>query len=356
MIDFRYHLVSLIAVFIALAVGIVLGAGPLRGQLSDTLEGQVEELGAERNDLREQVELNDERARAKDDIIDALTPSGIAGVLEGFDVAVVRFPGSDADLGDEVAATLFEAGAETVTRVEVQPSWESGDDGARAEVVADVADDLDVAEDSVEVLAAVLAGGPSADFGSSPEVGSAASQLEQAGLVSVRVTSNSEDTDPALPGALDLPAQEAVLLLGGGPAGREPGDDRTSSVLQDRLDLVRALADTATAICVCGSGTETWQDPVTDAEDPLVAAVRADGELADEVSTVDNLESAAGRVVATWAVHQQIDSEAGHYGLAADADRPVPPPPATPEPDDGSLGLGGSERRPGGSGTTSWTP
>ena len=33
MIDFRYHLVSLIAVFMALAVGVVLGAGPLQGTL-----------------------------------------------------------------------------------------------------------------------------------------------------------------------------------------------------------------------------------------------------------------------------------------------------------------------------------
>ena len=30
MIDFRYHLVSLISVFLALAVGIALGAGPLK--------------------------------------------------------------------------------------------------------------------------------------------------------------------------------------------------------------------------------------------------------------------------------------------------------------------------------------
>ena len=37
MIDFRYHLVSIISIFMALAVGIVLGAGPLQGQIGDTL-------------------------------------------------------------------------------------------------------------------------------------------------------------------------------------------------------------------------------------------------------------------------------------------------------------------------------
>ena len=44
MIDFRYHLVSLVAVFIALAVGIALGAGPLREGISSTLESEVAQL------------------------------------------------------------------------------------------------------------------------------------------------------------------------------------------------------------------------------------------------------------------------------------------------------------------------
>ena len=41
MIDFRYHLVSLIAVFLALAIGIVIGTTPLNGPVLDDLHGQV---------------------------------------------------------------------------------------------------------------------------------------------------------------------------------------------------------------------------------------------------------------------------------------------------------------------------
>ena len=37
MIDFRYHLVSIVAIFLALAIGIVLGAGPLKGTSTSTL-------------------------------------------------------------------------------------------------------------------------------------------------------------------------------------------------------------------------------------------------------------------------------------------------------------------------------
>ena len=41
MIDFRYHLVSIVSIFLALAVGIVLGAGPLQGQIGDTLTAEI---------------------------------------------------------------------------------------------------------------------------------------------------------------------------------------------------------------------------------------------------------------------------------------------------------------------------
>ena len=44
MIDFRYHLVSLISVFLALAVGVVLGAGPLQNSLGTALNDQVTSL------------------------------------------------------------------------------------------------------------------------------------------------------------------------------------------------------------------------------------------------------------------------------------------------------------------------
>ena len=54
MIDFRYHLVSLIAVFLAVALGIVIGTTQLNGPLTDNLQAQVTALQArERNVIGE---------------------------------------------------------------------------------------------------------------------------------------------------------------------------------------------------------------------------------------------------------------------------------------------------------------
>ena len=56
MIDFRYHIVSIVSIFLALAVGIVLGAGPLQNQLGTTLTKQV-------SNLRKESELNNQATR-----------------------------------------------------------------------------------------------------------------------------------------------------------------------------------------------------------------------------------------------------------------------------------------------------
>lgn len=325
MIDFRYHVVSLIAVFIALAVGIVLGAGPLRGQLSDTLEGQVADLATERTQLRDQVQHNERRAEAKDGLIDLLSMPSTEGVLEGIDVAVVQLPDGDTDLANDLVIALTGAGAESVTRVEVLPSWEDVDDGSdRADVVASIAAELGTTTTPEAVLAAVLGG--TGSFGTDQRVGAAATRLELADLISVQETGDS--ANDALPGASGLSPHEAVVVLDGGlDAGRAEQDAEQNALVQERLDLVGALAGTPAAVCVVGAGTEVWRDPVADAEGPLVAAVRADGDLVDEVSTVDNLESAAGRLATTWAVARQVQGETGHYGLAADSSGIAPDPP-----------------------------
>src|SRR5206468_1259154 len=55
MIDFRYHLVSLVAVFLALAVGILLGAGPLKDPIGATLTQSVKQLRADQDVLNQQL-------------------------------------------------------------------------------------------------------------------------------------------------------------------------------------------------------------------------------------------------------------------------------------------------------------
>ena len=55
MISFRYHLVSLVAVFLALALGIVVGTTALNGPITTDLRKQVNTLRSDRTTLANQV-------------------------------------------------------------------------------------------------------------------------------------------------------------------------------------------------------------------------------------------------------------------------------------------------------------
>jgi len=54
-ISFRYHLVSIIAVFLALALGIVVGTTALNGPITTDLRKQVNTLKSDRTTLANQV-------------------------------------------------------------------------------------------------------------------------------------------------------------------------------------------------------------------------------------------------------------------------------------------------------------
>lgn len=71
MIDFRYHLVSLISVFLALAVGVVLGAGPLQSSLGNALNDQVASLREDRNATQGKLEQTETAVNDRDEYITA---------------------------------------------------------------------------------------------------------------------------------------------------------------------------------------------------------------------------------------------------------------------------------------------
>lgn len=114
MIDFRYHLVSLISVFLALAVGIVLGAGPLKKPIGDSLQTQVDSLRTDRDSLRSKLDTSNGNIDKLDRYITQSAPVLLKGTLEGQAVTIVHSPETDAQTVKDVTGRLTDAGA-TVT-------------------------------------------------------------------------------------------------------------------------------------------------------------------------------------------------------------------------------------------------
>ena len=95
MIDFRYHLVSIVAVFLALAVGIVVGSSALQPGVIRALRAasthekkQIDSLLQQQRALKQQVSADQVFAQAS---ASRLLP----GLLAGENVVIVDAPGAD---------------------------------------------------------------------------------------------------------------------------------------------------------------------------------------------------------------------------------------------------------------------
>ena len=121
MIDFRYHLVSLISVFLALAVGVVLGAGPLQNSLGTALNDQVTALREDRNATQTKLEQTETAVNERDSYITQAASSLLPGTLASKNVALVLLPEAKAEDADAVATQLKTAGA-TVTDLRHRPT------------------------------------------------------------------------------------------------------------------------------------------------------------------------------------------------------------------------------------------
>ena len=123
MIDFRYHLVSLISVFLALAVGVVLGAGPLQNSLGTALNDQVTALREDRNATQAKLEQTETAVNERDSYITQAASSLLPGTLASKNVALVLLPEAKAEDADAVATQLKTAGATVTGRVSLTTTW-----------------------------------------------------------------------------------------------------------------------------------------------------------------------------------------------------------------------------------------
>ncbi len=159
MVDFRYHLVSLVSVFLALAVGIILGAGPLQNSIGNTLQDQVTELRTSRNEARAQAKEAADAREAADAALDVAGVQLTAGTLEGRTVAVLVFPGADSDAYEQAKAKIEAAGGSIVSRVALDKGFVTAANGSFRNALAGqmgAIEGVDDSADSTVRLAAAL--------------------------------------------------------------------------------------------------------------------------------------------------------------------------------------------------------
>lgn len=327
MIDFRYHLVSLISVFLALAVGVVLGAGPLQNSIGTALQDQVNQLRTDRDSVRTELQETQEDLAQNDAFLQAVTPNLVAGQLAERRVAlVVAANATDADV-TAVSDALGAAGAQLVGRVRLAESWT---DPERLQFRTSLAGQL----------IGYLSPPPPADAGADGVLGAALAQ----GLTRA---------DPADPAALAPEATEILALLTEGETPIATVDQAPTLAAQDivvvgpRADSARGAAPQASAEPTASAAVVERREAAAEtavatvrgmgqhaegvvvlgaaaAEEDLVAAIRADEDAAEAVSTVDGVGSTPSVSTTVLGLRQDATGSSGHYGFAESAQALVP--------------------------------
>ncbi len=304
MINFRYHVVSLTAVFLALAIGLVLGTAALNGPVADDLNDRVSSLSRANGQLREEVSDLRTRATSQDQFVREVAPMLLAGRLAGRTVVVVSTPTAEAKDRDAVVETLQKAGATITGQVALtddftDPKGDAALQDLAARVVPAGVTGLPTGsgvETASALLAAVLLDGPTT--------------IDPAGRSTV-LTAYTSLGVLAVDGKLTAPAS-AVVVITGPPAAEVDGDKRNAAA----LTAVRQLDAAATYIVVAA--------PTAGGNGSIVREIRADGTLAKTISTVDGVSLAEGQVATGMALVEQFAGRDGHYGTGDGATTRIP--------------------------------
>lgn len=312
MIDFRYHLVSIVSIFLALAVGILLGAGPLQEDLGKTLSNQVSTLRKEKDVLRTQLQQAEARVDASDKFVTAVTPALTESRLGGRSAVIVTLPGTDASLVTGVTKALTSSGATVSGTVEIQDAWtDPAKRSFRDQLLASLAPLVGLEEASGSLdsrMGALLARALVVDRVSDADQPSTNATQALTGLKEAGLTSFDGD-GPA-------PATLAVVVA--------PAPDESLPSDQQDTDLSAWVALTA-QLDAASNGAVVVGDEGGTTTGGLVGAVRADDAVAAKVSTVDDIAAAMGRIALVYALRQQMAGEAGQYGVGESASALLPP-------------------------------
>lgn len=117
MIDFRYHLVSIVAIFLALTVGIVLGSTVLEPTFFKSAEEMTASLRQANEKYLTQISELQTREEGGDSLVTTHLPDLVRGQLAGERVVLVEAPGASAALRDPIEKLVTSAGASYSGRV-----------------------------------------------------------------------------------------------------------------------------------------------------------------------------------------------------------------------------------------------
>ncbi|MEI5675059.1 MULTISPECIES: copper transporter [unclassified Nocardioides] len=293
MITYRHHIASLVAVFLALAVGVVLGGGPL-SEL-----GRAEE-GPSTSAAERQLAEARRAAALGDDFATESAATLYGGKLRGHPAALVTLPGVDEDDVQALTAQVEAAGGAVSGRYDVReslldPGERSLVDSLGSQLMTQLPDGSVDLEAPTYVRMGQLLGVAAATTAAAGAPADADTTAVRESLAAGELLTTVDDD-----------AAKAPLVL------VAVGDEPDAAVL---AGLMSGLAQTSAGVVVAG-------DTASGRPGGALALLRSDP-AGEELATVDAADTPLGQVSVVLALLRQLGGTGGAFG-ASGAEGAVP--------------------------------
>lgn len=306
MISLRSHAISLAAVFLALAIGVALGSGLLSNTLLAGLKDDKAQLQNQINGLTDDKNALNEKLSAAGEFDSQMAPRILRDALKGKSVVMFRTPDAAGDDVDAVSRLVGQAGGVVTGTVTLTQEF--------------------VAANSSEKLLSVV-NSPIVPAGRQLSTTSVDQGSQAGDLLGIALMTGK---DPAAP-AVDDAQRDAVLaaLRDTGfvtyGSGRIGAADTAvivtgGGLADDAGNQGATVARFAAGLAPHGTGTLVAGRDGSASGTGAVAVIRADAGLANVVSTVDDVDSASGRITSVLALQEMGGGgRPGQYGIGRGA-------------------------------------
>lgn len=302
MISLRQHALSLAAVFLALAVGVVLGSGFLSDTLLSSLRDEKRDLNTQISGLNDQKNVLNEKLSAANNFDTQLAGRMVHDALGGKTVVVFRTPDAKDDDVAAVSKFIGQAGGTVTGTVSLTQEFVEANSAEKLQTVVNssvlpagqqlstkLVDQGSQAGDlmGIALLANANPAVPPVD---DVQRNTVLAALRDTGFITYQATDH-------------MGAANAALVVTGGSLPQDAGNKGVS------------VARFSAALAPHGSGTLLAGRDGSATGGAAVAVTRADAGMNSAISTVDDVDAAPGRITAVLGLHDLLGGgHAGQYG------------------------------------------
>ncbi|ORB75288.1 copper transporter [Mycobacterium scrofulaceum] len=302
MISLRQHALSLAAVFLALAVGVVLGSGLLSDTLLSSLRDEKRDLHTQIDGLNDQKNVLNEKLSAANSFDTQLAGRMVHDALGGKSVVVFRTPDAQDDDVAAVTKVIGQAGGAVTGTVSLTNEFVEANSAEKLQTVVNssilpagqqlstkLVDQGSQAGDLMGI-ALLINANPAVPPVEEAQRDTVLAALRDTGFITYQPTEH-------------MAAANAALVVTGGSLPQDAGNRGVS------------VARFAAAMAPHGSGTLLAGRDGSATGAAAVAVTRADAAMNSAVSTVDDVDTAPGRITAVLGLHDLLGGgHAGQYG------------------------------------------